>query len=58
MAKSPRMHYKSWTSAEVRSLKQLARRKLGVTRIAKQLHRTIWAVRNRASREGVSMRAL
>jgi hypothetical protein len=57
MAKSPRMHYKSWTPADVRSLKKLAKQGASVSQIAKELQRTTWAVRNRASSEGVSVRA-
>jgi hypothetical protein len=57
MANPPTMHYASWTSADVKSLRKLARQKLGVSQIAKRLKRTIWAVRNRASREGIPMRA-
>jgi hypothetical protein len=50
------MHYKSWTPTHIRALRSLARQRLGVLRIAKRLKRTIWAVRNRASREGISVR--
>ena len=57
MAKSPSMHYKSWTLSEVRTLKKLARQKLGLVKIAKELKRTTWSVRNRASSEGISLRA-
>lgn len=57
MANAPMMHYKSWTPTQIRALRSLARQSLGVVRIAKRLKRTIWAVRNRASRERISVRA-
>ncbi len=57
MAKAPSMHYKPWTPAEVRTLKKLARQKLGLIKIAKEMKRTTWSVRNRASSEGISLRA-
>jgi hypothetical protein len=57
MAKTPRMHYKAWTPADVRSLKKLARQGEALPKIAKKLERTTWAVRNRAASEGVSIRA-
>lgn len=57
MAKAPAKHYKPWTAGEVRSLRKLARQKLGLPKIAKELKRTTWAVRNRASAEGISIRA-
>jgi hypothetical protein len=56
MAKSPKMHYRAWTPTEVRELKRLAKAKVGLTKIAKELQRTTWAVRNRASSEGISLR--
>ena len=56
MAKSPKMHYKAWSPSEVKTLKKLARQKLGLEKIAKELQRTTWAVRNRASSEGISLR--
>ena len=55
MAKAPAMHYKTWTLGEVRTLKKLARQKLGLPKIAKELKRTPWSVRNRAVTEGVSL---
>lgn len=57
MAKLPAMHYKAWTPTEVRTLKKLARQKLGLIKIAKEMKRTTWSVRNRASSEGISLRA-
>jgi CspA family cold shock protein len=36
MTNSPSMHYKSWTSAQVKSLRKLARQKLGVSQIARR----------------------
>ncbi len=57
MAKAPSMHYKAWTPIEVRTLKKLARQKLGLIKIAKEMKRTTWSVRNRASSEGISLRA-
>jgi hypothetical protein len=55
MPKAPTMHYKPWTTAEVRSLKALARQKLGLEKIAKKMKRTPWSVRNRAVSEGISL---
>jgi hypothetical protein len=55
MAKAPSMHYKPWTPTDVRALKKLAKQGVTVSKIAKQLRRTPWAVRNRASSEGVSV---
>ncbi|MGE3141692.1 MAG: hypothetical protein AB7L65_00080 [Hyphomonadaceae bacterium] len=57
MAKQPAMHYKSWSPSEVRTLKKLAKQKLGLAKIAKELKRTTWSVRNRASSEGISLRS-
>jgi hypothetical protein len=55
--KPPAMHYKAWTPLEVRTMKKLARQKLGVAKIAKELKRTTWSVRNRAGKEGISISA-
>jgi len=56
MAKAPRMHYKPWTADEVKSLRKLAKQKVGLAKIAREMKRTPWAVRNRASSEGISLR--
>ncbi|MGE3302418.1 MAG: SANT/Myb-like DNA-binding domain-containing protein [Hyphomonadaceae bacterium] len=56
MAKPPALHYKSWTPSEVRTLRKLAKQKLGLEKIAKEMQRTPWSVRNRASSEGISLR--
>lgn len=55
MAKTPTSHYKTWTPSEVRTLKKLARQKLGAEKIAKQLKRSPASVRNRAVGEGISL---
>ncbi len=55
MAKAPAMHYKSWSLGEVRTLKKLARQKIGLAKIAKEMKRTPWSVRNRAVSEGISL---
>lgn len=57
MAKQPAMHYKAWTPAEVKALKKMAKQKVGIDKIAKELKRTPWSIRNRASSEGISLRA-
>ena len=56
MAKAPTQHYKAWTPAEVKTLKKLAKAKVGIDKIAKELKRTPWSIRNRASSEGISLR--
>ncbi len=55
MAKAPTMHYQAWTSSEVKTLKKLAKQKLGAMKIAKELKRTPASVRNRAVSEGISL---
>ena len=47
----------SWTTADVRALKALARKKAGAGKIAKKLKRTEGATRQKAFSLGVSLDA-
>jgi hypothetical protein len=49
--------YRSWTATDVRTLKSLAKEKMGVEKISKKLRRTIAAVKVHASKLGVSLDA-
>jgi hypothetical protein len=55
MPKAPPNHGKDWTAADVRQLRQLAR-KMSTQAAAKQLGRTKASVAVRASVEGISFR--
>lgn len=55
MARAPKMHNQPWTAADVKTLKRLTKQKLGLEKIAKQMNRSTWAVRNRAYTEGFSL---
>jgi hypothetical protein len=46
---------RSWTTADVRTLKTLARKKIGAGKIAKKLKRTEGATRQKALSLGVSL---
>lgn len=46
---------RAWTTADVRELKSLARKKVGVARISKALKRTIGATAVKAHQLGVSL---
>jgi len=46
---------RSWTTADVRTLKTLARKKTGAGKIAKKLKRTEGATRQKAFSLGVSL---
>ena len=46
---------RAWTSSDVRELKSLARKKVGVTKISKALKRTIGATAVKAHMLGVSL---
>ena len=48
---------RAWTTADVRTLKSLARRKTGAGKIAKKLKRTEGATRQKAFSLGVSLDA-
>jgi hypothetical protein len=45
----------AWTSSDIRELKSLARKKVGVTKISKALKRTIGATAVKAHMLGVSL---
>ena len=49
--------WRSWTPADVRTLKSLARKKTGAGKIAKKLKRTEGATRQKAFSLGVSLDA-
>lgn len=45
----------AWTKTEIKSLKTMAKQKLGASKIAKSLKRSVPAVKMRASNLGVSL---
>jgi hypothetical protein len=51
-------HYRAWTTAENRQLRELARNKSPIGKIALKLKRTPDAVRAQAAKEGVSLRSM
>lgn len=55
MAKAPKMHRAPWTKGDIKTLRGLCKQKLGVDKIAKQMNRSTWSVRNRAYAEGLSL---
>ena len=55
MPRAPKMHRQPWTPADVRELRKLSKQRLGLEKIAKQMKRTTWSVRNRAYAEGLSL---
>lgn len=55
MPPQPKMHRQPWTPADVRELKRLTKQKLGLAKIAKQMKRSTWSVRNRVYAEGFSL---
>jgi len=46
---------RSWTSSEVREMKSLAKKKVGVAKISKALKRTIGATAVKAHQLGISL---
>jgi hypothetical protein len=46
---------RSWTSSDVREMKSLARKKVGVAKISKALKRTIGATAVKAHELGISL---
>jgi hypothetical protein len=46
---------RAWTATDVRELKSFARKKIGVTKIAKAMKRTIGATAAKAHQLGVSL---
>jgi hypothetical protein len=46
---------RAWTSSDIRELKSLARKKVGVTKISRALRRTIGATAVKAHMLGVSL---
>jgi hypothetical protein len=55
MAKAPKMRREPWTASDLKMLKSLCKQKLGIEKIAKQMKRSPWSVRNRAYAEGLSL---
>jgi len=55
MPAQPKMHRQPWTTAELKELKRLSKQKLGLAKIAKQMKRSTWSVRNRIYAEGLSL---
>jgi hypothetical protein len=55
MARTPKMHRAQWTNADLKTLRALCKQKLGLEKIAKQMNRSTWSVRNRAYAEGLSL---
>lgn len=55
MPAQPKMHRQPWSSADVKELRRLTKQKLGLEKIAKQMKRSTWSVRNRAYAEGLSL---
>jgi len=56
MPKAPSNHGKDWTAGEIKKLRQLARQNIPTRVAAKKLGRTLAAVAQKASVEGVSMK--
>jgi hypothetical protein len=48
---------RAWTATDVRTLKGLAKQKVGVDKISRKLKRTIPAVKMYASKRGISLDA-
>jgi hypothetical protein len=55
MAKKRKIARRAWTSTEVRELKSLAKKRIGVAKISKALKRTIGATAVKAHQLGVSL---
>ena len=55
MAKKKKITRRLWTAAEKKTLKGLAKKKVGVGRIARTLKRTVGATAVQASKLGVSL---
>ena len=56
MARQPKNHGKSWTSGDVRQLRQLARENTPTRVMGLKLGRTPDAIQQKASTEGVSLK--
>jgi|GraSoi_2013_20cm_1033751.scaffolds.fasta_scaffold62698_2 hypothetical protein len=55
MAKKKKVVRRVWTATDVRELRTLAKKKIGVTKIAKALKRSVAATTVKASMLGVSL---
>lgn len=55
MAKKTKLVRREWTKDDVRQMKQVAKTKAGVTRIARALKRTAGATTVKAAKLGVSL---
>lgn len=56
MPKAPSNHGKDWTAGEIKKLRQLARQNISTWVAAKKLGRTLAAVAQKASFEGISFK--
>lgn len=56
MAKAPSNNGKDWTAGDVKKLKQLKRQNISTRVAAKKLGRTLAAVAQKASVEGISLK--
>jgi hypothetical protein len=55
MRKPPKMHRQPWTPAEIKTLRRMSKERAGLVKMAKELQRSTWSVRNRAYAEGISL---
>ena len=55
MAKRKKIERRAWTSTDVRELKSLAKKRIGVAKISKALKRTIGATAVKAHKLGISL---
>ena len=55
MAKKRKVVRRAWTLSDVRKLKSLAKKRIGVAKIAKALKRTVGATAVKAHQLGVSL---
>jgi hypothetical protein len=57
MAKTPKNHGNDWTAGDLKQLRQLAKGKTPARAAALKLRRTLAAVQQKASVEGISFRS-
>lgn len=55
MAKRKKIERRAWTSTDLRELKSLAKKRIGVAKISKALKRTIGATAVKAHQLGISL---
>jgi hypothetical protein len=56
MAKLPQNHREGWSRQEIKALRQLAKENTPTRVIGLKLERTPAAIRNKATREGISLK--